>query len=71
MSVTTFEGVVEDGKIRLPTDVRLPDKARVYVVIPDAVIPRPAYIGSPRLAQPDQAKDFEMELVEGTSHASV
>jgi len=32
MSVTTFEGVVENGQIRLPADICLPEKTKVYVI---------------------------------------
>ncbi|MBI2924977.1 MAG: hypothetical protein HYY24_04635 [Verrucomicrobia bacterium] len=71
MSVTTFEGVVENGQIRLPAEVCLPEKAKVYVVIPSAVVPSPAYLGSPRLAHPEEAKDFEKELIEATPNARV
>ena len=71
MSVTTFEGVVENGKIRLRPDVSLPEKAKVYVVIPNAVVPSPAYIASPHLAHPEQAHEFKMEVLEGPSNASV
>jgi len=35
MTITTYEGVVEKGKIRLKTGVRLPDNTKVYVVVPD------------------------------------
>ncbi len=35
MSVTTFQGTVENGQVRLPADVELPEKAKVYVVVPD------------------------------------
>ncbi len=33
MSVTTFQGIVENGQVRLPADVNLPEKAKVYVVV--------------------------------------
>jgi hypothetical protein len=69
MSVTTFEGVVENGKIRLPPDIRLPEKAKGYVVIPDAEIAQRVHVGSPRLAHPAQAKDFKKQLIE--AHACV
>lgn len=36
MSVTTYQGTVEDGRVRLAGDVRLPENARVYVIVPDA-----------------------------------
>lgn len=35
MSVTTFQGTVERGQIKLAADVRLPENAKVYVVVPD------------------------------------
>ena len=35
MPVTTFQGTVENGQVRLAADVRLPEKAKVYVVVPD------------------------------------
>lgn len=35
MSVKTFQGTVEEGHIKLAANVRLPEKARVYVVVPD------------------------------------
>lgn len=64
MSVTTIEASVENGQIRLPPRVRLPEKAKVYVIVPDAEIPTTAYVGSPRLAHPEQAADFRKEVVE-------
>ena len=63
MNVATFEGVVENGQIRLPTNFRLPDKTRVYVVVPDLEVKPVAHIFSPRLVHPEQAKDFEKEVV--------
>ncbi len=70
MNVATFEGVVENGQIRLPTDVRLPDKATVYVVVPGLVVPI-ARIVSPRLVHPEQATDFVMKVIEEPPHAGV
>jgi len=58
MRVATFEGFVENGQIRLPMSIRLPEKARVYVVVPDLEVPSVPYIGSPRLVHPEQAADF-------------
>ena len=55
MRVTTFEGTVENGRIRLPATVRLPERAKVYVVIPDVEVQTVAYIGSPRLVHLEQA----------------
>ncbi len=64
MKVATFEAVIENGQIRLPGSVHLPEKTRVYVVIPG--VPSAAYVGSPRLARPEQAADFEKEIIEET-----
>ena len=71
MGVRTFEGIVEQGQIRLPANVRLPEKAKVYVVIPDIEVQTVAYIGSPRLVHPEQAVDFKKELIEELPDAGV
>jgi len=71
MSVITLEGIVEHGKIRLKTKVRLPDNTKVYVVVPGVEVEQIARIFSPRLAHPEQAVDFKMEVIEEDSHASI
>lgn len=67
MSIATFEGVVEQGQIRLKSGVQLPEKTRVFVIVPDIQIERSVRVHSPRLAHPEQAVDFELEIVEGSS----
>lgn len=64
MSITAFEGVVENGRIRLEEDVRLPEQTRVVVVVPETpVSARTAHIASPRLASPpEDAQDFVLEV---------
>jgi len=65
MSAETFEGVVEQGQIKLNSDVRLPDGTKVFIVVPDIEIEETGvHLRSPRLAHPEQAADFEMEIVE-------
>jgi hypothetical protein len=32
MQVTTFKAEIENGQVRLTTDIRLPDKTKVYVL---------------------------------------
>ena len=64
MSVTTLEGVVEDGRIRLVEPARLPERATVYVVIPGEERRRRAYARSPRLVHREQAGDFEKQVFE-------
>jgi hypothetical protein len=35
MPVTTFQGTVEKGQVKLAAQIRLPENAKVYVVVPD------------------------------------
>lgn len=35
MAITTYEGVVEKGMIRLKSSVRLPENMKVYVIVPE------------------------------------
>ncbi len=65
MSLATYEGIVVDGLIRLPAEIRLRDESRVYVVVPDrepgTIVHR---LASPRLASPADVADFVMEVDE-------
>ena len=70
-SVKTFEGRVESGQIRLQGDVALPDRMRVYVVVPDMANDQPPRIRSPRLLHPEQAGDFVKEVLEEQDDAGV
>ena len=69
MAISTFEGVVKDGQIRLRDNVQLPEDTEVYVVIPDFV-PQ-ARVPSPRLVRPEQAADFVKQVVKVTDDAGV
>ena len=65
MSVTTFEGIVEQGQIRLASDVQLPEHTKVYIIVPDIELKEQGLnLQSPRLAHPERASDFEMEVIE-------
>ena len=71
MSVITLEGIVEHGELKLATPVPLPDHTKVAVVISDL---RPASrirIVSPRLAHPEQASEFQMEVSEDSTDDAV
>lgn len=70
MRVMTYEGVVEKGQIKLIGNVHLPEKVKVFVVVPD-VMTQKARIYSPRLKHPEQAADFVMEVVEENPDAQV
>jgi len=72
MLVSTFEGIVENGRIRLRDDVTLPEKARVYVIIPDLeAAPPKAHVYSPRLVHSEQANDFIKEVIEAAADAEL
>ena len=64
MKIATFEGIVENGRICLPNTVRLPEKAKVYVIVSDIDVSSIAYIGSPRFVHSEQANNFKMEVIE-------
>ena len=65
MSVATIEGIIENGQVRLPPNIQLPERAKVFVVIPDLVQPPiTAHVRSPRLLHPEQAADFTKRVVE-------
>ena len=71
MSVVTYEGIVEDGRIRLKSGVCLPENTKVYVIVPDVQAQPVARIMSPRLAHPEQTVDFKMAVLENGSDAAV
>ncbi len=63
MQVTTIEGIVKNGQIQLSEDVKLPELAKVYVVVPN-MERKTAKIMSPRLVDKSKLKDFEREIIE-------
>jgi hypothetical protein len=67
MNVITYEGIVENGCVHVPPGITLPEKAKVYVVIPDVSncsTPRTLRISSPHLANIDDAKKLVMEVLD-------
>jgi len=71
MPVSTFEGIVENGQIRIRENVTLPEKTRVFVVIPDLETASKAHIYSPRLVHPEQADDFAKQVIEVSPDAEL
>jgi hypothetical protein len=71
MSVITLEGIVEQGQIRLTTNLHLPDNTKVFVVVPDVEIQQSAHVLTPRLLHRKQVADFEMEVIEDAPDAGV
>ena len=62
MNPTTFETTMLNGQIQLPVGIEIPENSRLVVTVVESTFsPR---IRSPRLADPSQAGDFEMEVAE-------
>jgi len=62
MSVLAREAIVDHGLIHLPPDVKLPDRTKVYVIVPANLTQKKARLLSPRLTNPKQVRDFVMEV---------
>lgn len=69
--LSTYEGVVENGQVRLPPDADIPEKTRVYVLVPNGDTGLTQQIVSPHLVHPEQAKDFEKKIIEDLTDAGV
>ena len=69
--LATYEGIIENGHVTLPPDVGIPDKTRVYVVVPSSETFSAPHVASPHLANPEEVKDFEKRIIEDTTDASV
>lgn len=65
-NVTMLEGTVENGQIKLAESITLPERTKVYVVIPGLNTMPVVRIASPRLANPEQASDFVMHVEDGS-----
>jgi hypothetical protein len=63
MKVTTYEATVENGQIKLPEAVQLPEHATVYIVIPGPQAGSTIHIRSPRLVDRESAADFKLEVL--------
>ena len=71
MQVVAYECIIENGRVRLTTDIRLPENAKVYILIPNSEERRIVHIYSPRLAHPEQVMRFKKEVVEEPLDASL
>ena len=68
MGVLTIEGIVDNGQIKLTSNVQLPEHTKVYIIVPDMKIEQTVHLFSPRLKNPEQATEFEMEVIEDSSN---
>jgi hypothetical protein len=62
VSATTFEAVIENGQVRLPAGVALPERRTVLVVVPDVGPATAGRLPGVRLADPRDAERFEMKV---------
>ena len=71
MAVTTYEGVVEKGKIRLKAGVELPENAKVYVIVTDwkTEKKKAVQILSPSLVHREDAARFKMTVTKEKPNA--
>jgi hypothetical protein len=71
MRVATYEGTVENGQIKLSEDVRLPEHAKIYVVVTGMEETTRFHFRSPRLARPEDAAYFVKEVTEEPEDAGL
>jgi len=64
MKDVTYEATVVNGQICLPAGVHLPESAKILVVVRGQSESLSARVASPRLAHPEQATDFLMNVQE-------
>ncbi len=69
MKLATYEATVENGQIRLSEPVRLPERAKVYVLVPGVEEAPRVHLASPRLVRPELAADFVKEVTEESRNA--
>jgi hypothetical protein len=69
--IATYEGVVENGHVTLPSEADIPERTRVFILVPDVDPTRTYSVMSPRLAHPEDAKDFELEVIDESEDASL
>ncbi|HNE04382.1 MAG TPA: hypothetical protein PKJ84_06325 [Anaerolineales bacterium] len=62
MTLTTYEGIVEKGKVRLKKGIRLPENAIVYVIVPEQAEKKIARVRTPKLVNRKQAGQFKMKV---------
>ena len=73
MTITTYEGVVEKGKIRFKPGVKLPESVKVYVIVTDSKIEKKKIVQvlTPQLVHREQAARFKMQVTEEKPNAGI
>jgi hypothetical protein len=63
MKPVTYEATVENGQIKLPASIHLPEHTKVFVVVPGSEMVPASRVNSPRLAHPEQLTEFVKEVL--------
>lgn len=71
MKATAYHAIIENGQVKLIDAVSLPEHSRVNIVVPDASGAAVLRVGSPKLADPERARDFRMEVSEEPPNAGL
>ena len=73
MTRKVYEGVVENGEIRLKSGVKLPENAKVYVIVLDLKTDKKKVVQilSPRLVHRRDAARFKMTVTEEKPNARI
>ncbi|MEW5938928.1 MAG: hypothetical protein AB1750_04645 [Chloroflexota bacterium] len=75
MSIATYEGVVKKGKIRLQEGARLPENAKVYIVVASVDVKvgdkKRVQVMSPRLKNRKQAARLKLTVTEEKPNAKL
>jgi len=69
--LATYQGIIENGRVRLPSDAGIPETTLAPVLVADAGRDSVRYIASPHLADPQQARDFELQVIDDATKARV
>ena len=73
MTIATYEGIVKEGRIQFVSEVKLPENAKVYVVVINLEIDKKkvAQVLTPKLVYRKGAARFKMQVSEVKAHAEV
>ena len=71
MPAVTYEGIVENGKVKLAAEVQLPEHAKVYLVVTEEPPTRVVRMMSPRLANPADAALFKKTVRKKEADTSI
>ncbi len=68
MSVQTYEGTVTSGRIALRSGLVLPERTKVFVIVPKGLENEsPVNVRTPRLKDREKSSEFKMQMIEDPS----